>query len=245
VGEPIFDAGEVFDDDYLYFYEPRLAEVGDADAELIWRLLDLEPGMEVLDLACGHGRIANRLAEHGVHVTGLDATPMFLERARHDASARGVDVEYVEGDMRALPWEHRFDRVISWFTSFGYFDDDGNRTVLRQAHRALRPSGALLIENNNLAELLGRWLPACVVELDGDFSIDRSVFDPTTGRATTDRVLVRDGRTRRFSFSVRMFIAVELRDWLLETGFTEVNFFDMEGEPLTAQGRRMITIARR
>lgn len=147
--------------------------------------------------------------------------------------------------MRALPWEHRFDRVISWFTSFGYFDDDGNRTVLRQAHRALRPGGALLIENNNLAELLGRWLPARVVERDGDLSIDRSVFDPTTGRATTDRVLVRDGRTRRFSFSVRMFIAVELRDWLLETGFTEVNFFDMEGEPLTAQGRRMITIARR
>jgi cyclopropane fatty-acyl-phospholipid synthase-like methyltransferase len=30
--------------------------------ELIWRLLELEPGMEVLDLACGHGRIANVLA---------------------------------------------------------------------------------------------------------------------------------------------------------------------------------------
>lgn len=43
VSEPRFDVGEVFDDDYLYFYEPLLGEVSDADADAIWRLLELEP----------------------------------------------------------------------------------------------------------------------------------------------------------------------------------------------------------
>jgi SAM-dependent methyltransferase len=79
--------------------------------------------MEVLDLACGHGRIANRLAARGARVTGLDATPLFLDLARRDANARGVDVDYLEGDMRTLPWTGRFDRVVNWFTAFGYFDD--------------------------------------------------------------------------------------------------------------------------
>ena len=51
--------------------------------------------MEVLDLACGHGRIANRLAQRGAQVTGLDATPLFLEQARRDAAERGVEVDYV------------------------------------------------------------------------------------------------------------------------------------------------------
>ena len=125
---PVFEFSEVFNEDYLYFYGPELEAVSDAQAETIWRLLDLEPGMEVLDLACGHGRIANRLTQRGARVTGLDATPLFLEYARRDAAERGVEVDYVCGDMRSLPWpEHRFERVISWFTSFGYFDDTENQ----------------------------------------------------------------------------------------------------------------------
>jgi hypothetical protein len=65
----------------------------------------------------------------------------------------------------------------------------------------------LLIENNNLVELLPRWPPAFVTERDGHFAIDRSRFDAATGRATTERVIIRDGRTRRFVFSVRVFVA--------------------------------------
>ncbi len=237
---------EVFDEDYLYFYETFLTdELSDRQTELIWRLLELEPGMQVLDLACGHGRIANRLAARGARVTGLDATPLFLERAREEQERRGVAVDYVEGDMRELAWEARFDRVVCWFTSFGYFDDEENRRVLHGAHRALRAGGRLLIQNNNLPAVLAHWAPAIVVERDGNFSIDRSRFDPVTGRATTERVLVRDGRTRRLEFSVRMFVAVELRDWLLGAGFAAVEFYDSEGDALTAQGRRMLSVARR
>jgi hypothetical protein len=38
-----------------------------------------------------------------------------------------VAVEYIEGDMRELPFEGRFHALINWFSSFGYFDDDTNR----------------------------------------------------------------------------------------------------------------------
>ena len=223
-----------------------LGEVADADADAIWRLLDLEAGSEVLDLACGHGRVASGLARRGARVTGLDATPLFLDHARAQAAAAGLPIEYVQRDMRSLPWpDHSFDRVLSWFTSFGYFDDEENRRVLREARRVLRPGGRLLIENNNLAELLPRWLPSVVVERDGNFSMDRATFDPMTGRSVTERVIVRGGRTRRFGFSVRMFIASELRDWMLQAGFDAVESSDHAGARLSAQSRRMVTIARR
>lgn len=242
----VFDSDVVFDEDYLYFFAPRLEETRDSDAEMIWRVLAPKPGAKILDLACGHGRIANRLARRGASVSGLDATPLFLRHAEAEAVQAQLKVDYVEGDMRALPWpDSSFDHVVSWFTSYGYFDDEQNQLVLREARRVLRPGGSLLIESNNLPELLPRWLPAVVIERENNFVIDRSEFDPATGRATTERVVLRDGRVRRFAFSVRMFIAAELRDWLLDAGFRRSDFYGRDRERLTAASRRMITVAHR
>jgi SAM-dependent methyltransferase len=236
---------EVFDEDYLYFYETFLTdEQSDQEAELVWELLGLAEGSEVLDLACGHGRIANRLAARGAHVTGLDATPRFLELAREGAAALGVEVEYVEGDMRELPWSERFDAIVNWFTAFGYFEDEENRRVLQQAYRALKPGGRLLIENNNAAALLRAFVPAHVSEREGNFMIDRFRMDLPRGRIHTDRTVLREGRTRTFSYDVRLFWPPELEAWLRDAGFAEVEVRSREGE-LTLEARRMVTIARK
>jgi ubiquinone/menaquinone biosynthesis C-methylase UbiE len=244
MSSPPFDFDAMFNEDYLYFYGPMLEAVSDADADAIWRLAGLEPGLEVLDLACGHGRIANRLTRRGARMTGLDATPLFLEHARTQAAEQGLEVEYLQGDMRALPFaDASFDRVISFFTSFGYFSEPENRQVLAEVRRVLRPGGRLMLDANNLAELLPRWLPSTVIERDGDMVIDRAYFDPVTGLSTTDRTIVRDGRTRRLRYTVRMFMAVELGAWLREAGFSSVEFRGRAGEGLTAQSKRMIAIA--
>ncbi len=241
-----FDFDAMFDEDYLFFYAPLLEQRSDADAELIWRLLGLTTGATVLDLGCGHGRIANRLAARGARVTGLDASHLFLQRARDQAAAQPSEPSavYVEGDMRTLPFESAtFDVVISWFTSFGYFDDDENRRVLDEARRVLRPGGRLAIEINNLAELLPRWQPVTVIERDGAFAIDQATFDPMSGRAHTERTIIRNGQTRRLTFSVRMFVAAELRDWLTNAGFATATFYDNRGEPLSIDSRRAIAVA--
>ncbi|MFL6043373.1 MAG: class I SAM-dependent methyltransferase, partial [Gaiellales bacterium] len=107
-----FDFEGVFNDDYLHFYEQILTPERTAeDVEKIVELLELQAGAEVLDCPCGHGRIANALAERGFRVTGIDASEFFLDRARADAQVRGVAVEYTQGDMRSLPWRGRFDAL--------------------------------------------------------------------------------------------------------------------------------------
>jgi ubiquinone/menaquinone biosynthesis C-methylase UbiE len=243
-----FDFEAMFDEDYLFFYGPLLEERSDADADLIERLLAPTPGSRILDLGCGHGRITNRLASRDITatVTGLDASALFLDHARADAEARGLtNVQYVLGDMRALPFESAsFDIVISWFTSFGYFNDDENHRVLEEAQRILQPGGRVAIELNNLTDLLARWQPVTVIERDGAFAIDRPRLDPVSGRAVTERTIVRDGRSRRLTFSVRMFVPAELRDWLAAAGFATTTFYDNRGDPLTATSRRAIAVAR-
>ena len=241
---PQFDAEGLFTDDYLYFFADHLEERSDAETDLIWRLLELQPGMEVLDLACGHGRLANRLAGRGCRVTGLDSTELFLDHARRDAAERGVSVEYVRGDMRELPWRDRFDAIVNWFTAFGYFDDPGNQRVLAQAAAALRPGGRIALEMNNYLRLLRDYLPSVVVERDGDLVIDQHHLDPLAGRSLSTRTYLRGGRSRRVLYSVRMFGFPELRDWLRAAGFSEVAGYGEDGQPLTTESRRMIVAGR-
>jgi SAM-dependent methyltransferase len=244
--KPTFDREAAFDDDYLYFYAELLTpERTAADVELVWKLLELEPGLELLDLACGHGRIANSLADRGVHVTGLDATPSFLDLARNDAAARGVEVEYVEGDMRSLPWRERFDRVLNWFTSFGYFEDDENRGVLAEAYKALKPDGLLAVETLNRDRLLQVYEDEIVTERDADQMIDRHRFDMQTSRSHDERTIIRGGKKRTFEFSVRTLTAAELRAWMLDAGFGEARAFGEDGELLTLEHRRMTVVGRK
>ena len=258
--DDLFDAAAMYDEDYLYFFAapgdhsafavhgpaiPGTGLPGEAVAELAWRLLDLQPGMTVLDLACGHGELANRLAARGCRVTGLDSSAVFLDRARASAAAQGADVEYVAADMRQLPWSGRFDRVVNWSTAFGYFDDTTNRAVLDGIARVLRPGGRLAMDLDNLTSFLASYCPSRVVAArdNGDMLVDRYHLDALTGRFEAERTVVRGGRARRLTFVKRLFGFPELRDWLLAAGFTAVTGYGEDARPPTADHKRMVVVA--
>jgi cyclopropane fatty-acyl-phospholipid synthase-like methyltransferase len=93
---------EVFDDDYGYFYAGITTdERSDAEAERIARMLSLEPGVRVLDVPCGEGRIAGRLTERGCEVVGVDRSDLFvgIGQQRHPA------VDFRRGDMCELDYD--------------------------------------------------------------------------------------------------------------------------------------------
>lgn len=232
----------VFGEDYLHFYEAALTpDLSDRQAELIARLLDLRAGQRVLDVPCGHGRITERLAVFGCDMVGIDANPVFLARAR----ASAPDLDYRAGDIRKLEFEAEFDAVVNWFTSFGYFDDDTDRAILRSFRRALKSGGRLLVEIQNrdrIVRMIGSG--SCWVEERGDdFLIDRHRYDVALGRARTSRVMIRDGRVKRTHYSVRLFTFTELRDWLLDAGFASVVAYGPEGEPFGPDSTRMAVVA--
>ena len=237
---------EVFDEDYDYFYSELFeAERSDADAEVVSRLLSLEPGTRVLDVPCGEGRISGRLARLGCDVTGIDESERMVALARE----RYPKVTFGRGDMRALPYEHEFDAVLNWFTSFGYFDSQTNDAVLAGFARALRPGGRLLLEMHNpwrvrrLVALAGG-SSSYVVERGDDLLIDRNTYDTDAGRSRTERFIVRDGRVRKLEFSLEQVPAPRLVKRLRRAGFGEASLFGQGGAPFEAEGRRLIVVAR-
>jgi cyclopropane fatty-acyl-phospholipid synthase-like methyltransferase len=70
-----------FGEEYFDIYGPMLSEDRTArEVEGIIKLLDLPHDRRILDLACGHGRHAIPLAQHGYQVTGQDLSAVFLNR---------------------------------------------------------------------------------------------------------------------------------------------------------------------
>lgn len=236
---------EMFDDDYLYFYSDILgAERSDLDAELIARLLSLAPGMRVLDVPCGEGRISGRLARRGCEVVGVDATDRFLALAREQYPG----VSFHLGDIRSLAYEREFDAVVNWFTSFGYFDPDTNDLVLEGFARALRPGGRLLLELHNpwrLMRLLeaGGGTSASVTTRGGGLMADRLTYDETTRLSRTERFIVRDGRVRQLEFSLEQVPAPQLARRLRRAGFSTVRLLGDGGAPFEPDSRRLIAVA--
>lgn len=124
----------------------------DAIAERIWGVgarcveaAGVQPGEEVLDVACGSGNAALQAAEAGAKVTGSDLTPELFEPARRRASDLGVEVDWVEGDAEQLPFgDESFDVVLS---TFGCMFAPRHELAAREIVRVLRPGGRMALCN--------------------------------------------------------------------------------------------------
>lgn len=245
-GDP-FDLDAVFEvDDYLFTYEDELTdERSDHEVARVVQLLELDFPMKILDLACGFGRHANRLAALGHSVTGVDYIPGFLELARAKAAEMGVTVDYFQGDMRRLSFVEEFDRVLLLFTAFGYFEDSENEQVLWSIARALKPGGMVMLDIPNRDTVLADLPPADVTEKSDGLLINRFSFDVLTGRFHNRRIVICHGIRKDKPFSVRLYNATEIRDMMNRAGLRIYKLLGGGGKPLSVKSQQMVVIARK
>jgi ubiquinone/menaquinone biosynthesis C-methylase UbiE len=116
--------------------------------ELMWELgpvlvgaCGICAGQRVLDVAAGSGNVGIRAAEAGAQVVASDLTPENFEAGRREARARGVELDWVEGDAEALPFaDVEFDAVTS---SFGAMFAPNHQAVADELVRVCRPGGTI------------------------------------------------------------------------------------------------------
>lgn len=154
------------------------ATIADADAELQGKLadvlelraadprqremlaaytasLELPAGAELLEVGCGTGAVCRFLTTlpGAGHVTGVDPSALFVQRARELAD--GLPADFVTGDGRALDFEDgTFDAVV-FHTSLCHMPEC--ERALAEAYRVLRPTGQLAVFDGDYATTtLGR-----------------------------------------------------------------------------------------
>jgi SAM-dependent methyltransferase len=104
------------------------------------RLIGDVSDCRLLDLACGHGRLARELARRGGRVVGVDISAALLEKAYAREAASPLQITYVHSDAAApetLAGE-RFDGVVC---SFGLSDIDNLDGAIATVARVLHPGG--------------------------------------------------------------------------------------------------------
>ncbi|WP_344104494.1 class I SAM-dependent methyltransferase [Nocardiopsis rhodophaea] len=217
-----------------------------AETAAVRRILGLRPTTRVLDLGCGYGRISVPLARAGMEVTGLDAVPELLERARGAAAAAGVRLELIHSAMRDLDAVERFDAVVNLSTALGYVPDEADdAAALAAVYRALVPGGRLLIDTENREATL-RKARRTWYEVAGATVWCRRSFAPMTGRWTETIDWLSDTGRGGSAFSLRLYALTELRSMLEGAGFlVEQAWGGLDQTPYECDSPRMVVLARR
>jgi 2-polyprenyl-3-methyl-5-hydroxy-6-metoxy-1,4-benzoquinol methylase len=228
--------------------EEEHMEQAPSEVRFIQKELSLKKDSEVLDLCCGVGRHSILLADKGVRVTGIDAMPSYLRMARERADRAGVEVRWVQSDMRKLTYRNEFDAVLSCWTSFGYFPSYSDDVkVLKQVARSLRKGGSFFLDTVN-----GEWLRTHAKDKDwrrqrdGYILEEIEVRDGKDPATITHWTFIQPGRPIREGISfVRLYDKARAVATLKKAGLTGVRFFGgYHGEPLTPDSKRLIVVAK-
>lgn len=110
-------------------------------------LAGLEPGT-ALDVASGEGRNAVWLASRGWQVTGVDFSPVALERARRMAAEASVPVEWVEADI--LDWDpgRTYDLVL---VAYVHLPPPDREALMKRVVTWVGDGGRLLVIGHDVA----------------------------------------------------------------------------------------------
>jgi len=226
-------------DDFL----SELPEDEETDEEVAFIADIFDPNMLMLDLCCGQGRHSIRLAGMGYHIMGMDSSRSLLDIANRSSRLR-----FIQGDMRNIPVrENTFDAVINIFTSFGFFDDEGNMQVLKSVASVLKSGGRFLLDY---------WNPFAAAQLDKTrnwwwindslLSLAEVQYDFSSGIISDLRTIVniKTGITEKFTRELRFYTLPEQKKMLKESGLRIIEVYgDVDGREYDVGARRLITLS--
>lgn len=228
----------------MLFHRKRMADTA-AQVDHIIKLLQIEPDAKILDLACGIGRHSLEFARRGFPVTGVDRTKPYLDKAKKQAAAAGLSIEFINEDMRKFYREASFDVVINMFTSFGYFEQaEDDRQVVENVFRSLKSGGKFLVEMMG-KELIARdFRERDWNEVNGVIILEDRKLLNNWEKIESRWTILKDDQQIEYTFVLRLYSAVELSMLLKQCGFSEVNVYgSLEGIDYDHRAKRLVAVA--
>lgn len=233
--------GPIMYDDNLWAEAPDVADY-------VCKIAGLKKGSKVLDAACGIGRISVELAERGLEVTGVDITSSVLEAAKDMAESQKLKIDFIQQDLRDFCRKDYFDCAINLYTSFGYCDSkEDDYKILKNIALSLKKDGIFIMECVSRETAImyftkGEQFERAGFTVNTEFSVKGAWEGLCSKWILTDK----DNHKIEHEYTQRLYSAPQLRDKLLECGFTSAQVYgDFDYSPYNENARTMILVARK
>ncbi len=136
----------------------RFSRYMEGSAREFYERLNIAPGCQLLDVACGSGQVALMAARDGIDVIGVDIASNSVERARVPAQAAGLSARFEEADAEALPFDDAsFDMVVSLI---GAMFAPRPQVVAQELLRVCVPGGIIAMANWTPQGFIGQMFKA-------------------------------------------------------------------------------------
>lgn len=184
----------------------------------------------VLECGCGTGNISLRLAKQGFSVIASDLSETMLMEARNKMMKAGLRFPMVQQDMRTITVHKPLDAVISVCDGVNYLVEDTGHFFV-SAYNALKPGGILLFDLSSHYKLSRLLNKTSFSDVGKDWAyICDNFFEEASNLLTMELTyFVKDGNfyTRYEEQHVqRGFYMEEIKEMLVECGFTDIQCFD-------------------
>ncbi|MBM4399286.1 MAG: class I SAM-dependent methyltransferase [Candidatus Cloacimonetes bacterium] len=193
--------------DYGETYEEESYTKGTAgEVDFLEREIGFDKATLILDIGCGTGRHSIELAKRGYTVTGIDLSESMLAKARSQAEAAGVNVDFIRADAREFDFQGRFDLAIMLCEgAFPLMEtDEMNFRILQNASSSLKQGGKLIFTTLNglfplfhsVKDFINSDSPHCT-SLENSFDLmtfrDHSVIQVQTGTQSPNVIPEKSG----------------------------------------------------
>lgn len=192
----------------------------------------------LLDLCCGNGRVSIYMAKKGFKAVGVDISKAFIEDAHKKARQCNVskNVTFLEGDVRRLKKvvgnvSKPFDVVVNVWTSIGFYSEEEDCSIFKQARELSRENAILLIAETMHTEYLSiKFTPTSYTKIDNILMLENRKYDPISALMQTSWIFYeKHGNDLTFIDKVniehRIYNPKELSALLLKAGWKTIAFY--------------------
>ena len=211
-------------------------------------VLGFDKSLHILDVPCGQGRVCLELGKRGYKAKGIEYNKASVLYGKEQIKTLGLEkkVSIVNGDMRKLKYNQKFDVVLCLYNSFGYFPEEENEQFLKGVADALKPGGLFLLDNHILESILPNFSPRSVWRAGKYFIIEDRIFDHTDTCMKGNWQIGLDDEYQYYQTVVRFYSYKELTKILKKYGFVDFETYsDYKANPFETGDDALLLVAKK